>query len=171
VGEPCREVVTWQLTTPPEAKAWLDIDGKALTQVQFAEFLEDNAGAIVSPDQADVVEVARTLQAKKDVQWKSGQRLQDGTVDLVFNETIQAKAGERGDLSVPETLVLRFPLWEGCEPEDFKARLRYRINDGQLVFVVRFLGLDGRKRAILKDLAGAVEHRTELTVFLGTIAG
>lgn len=162
------EQARWSLTTPAESAAWFGIDGKAMSQVAFAEFLEDYAGAIVSPDQADVIQVARELQAKKNVTWKSAQRLQDGAVDLQFSEELEAKTS-KGTVEIPETLGLRLCMFDGVDPREFKARLRYRFDDGKLTFTVRILHLAQIREAVLMEVAGVVETATGLPVYLGTV--
>jgi uncharacterized protein YfdQ (DUF2303 family) len=169
-ASPCAERVTWPLSVPADTRAWLDIDGKALGQVAFAEFLEDNAPAIVSPDQGDVVEVARTLVAKNNVDWKSGVRLQDGNVQLAYVETTEAKAGQKGDLDIPETIVVALELWAGAPPVHVKARLRYRFAEGKLTFIVRFLGMDRLYRAEIEKQIEALAEKLGRPVLLGTIA-
>jgi uncharacterized protein YfdQ (DUF2303 family) len=169
-SSPCAEQVTWPLSVPADTRAWLDIDGKALGQVAFAEFLEDNAPAIVSPDQGDVVEVARTLVAKNNVDWKSGVRLQDGNVQLAYVETTEAKAGQKGDLDIPETIVVALELWAGAPPVHVKARLRYRFAEGKLTFIVRFLGMDRLYRAEIEKQIMALAEKLGRPVLLGTIA-
>lgn len=169
-ANPCAERVTWPLSVPADTRAWLEIDGKGLGQVAFAEFLEDNAGAIVSPDQGDVVEVARTLVAKNNVDWKSGVRLQDGNVQLAYVETTEAKAGQKGDLDIPETIVVALELWAGAPVVNVKARLRYRFADGKLTFVVRFLGMDRLYRAEIEKQIEALAEKLGRPVLLGTIA-
>lgn len=113
-------------------KTWTSADGKAMRQADFAKFIEDNLPDVQQPSGSDILTISRTLEAKKKVDFQSGVRLDNGEVQITFNEEIQGTAG-KGTIEIPETFELGIPVFEGGDHYALTARLRYRINDGQLV--------------------------------------
>lgn len=113
-------------------KTWTSADGKAMRQADFAKFIEDNLPDVQAPSGSDILTISRTLEAKKKVDFESGVRLDNGEVQITFNEEIKGTAG-KGTIEIPETFELGIPVFEGGDHYALTARLRYRINDGQLV--------------------------------------
>lgn len=117
-----------------EWKRWSAANARQFDQKTFALFLEDNAADIVSPPAAEVLDVSRTLSAKLTVNFKKGVRLDNTTEQLTYEETVDAKAGHKGDLSIPTEFMLEIPVFEGRPARPVEARLRYAIRDGTLIF-------------------------------------
>lgn len=90
------------LQTTPEWTRWMEHNNKTKGQTEFAEFLEDNSCDIIQPSGADLLEVALTLQAAKSVNFRQATRLQNGQVQLRYEETLDAKAGTTGQIEIPE---------------------------------------------------------------------
>lgn len=120
------------LTLSPEWLHWRKSNGALVTQVAFAEHIEDGLSAIVSPPAADLMELAQTFQAKRELQFESGQRLSSGDVKFRYHEETKAGAGQKGDLEVPEKFELRLPVYRGGDAFPITARLRYRISQNGL---------------------------------------
>ena len=112
-------------------KTWTANDGKVMSQVDFARFIENNLPDIVSPSGSDMLTISKALQAKKSVDFKSDQRLSNGDIQFTYNETTTATSGA-GSLEVPEEFTLGIPVYEGGDKYQVQARLRYRINEGKL---------------------------------------
>lgn len=119
-------------------KAWLAHDRKILSQQQFAEHLEDRADDVVQPDAATMLEIAQSLIATNGVDFKSASRLSDGQVQFRYEETTTARAGQTGELDIPQTFALEVSPFEGCPPVQLIARFRYRISAAglQLFYVL-----------------------------------
>ena len=122
-------VATYACPLSVEWRAWTSSNGKQMSQEQFAKFIEDNLPDVVSPPAAEMLEIARSLEAKKKVNFASGVRLSNGENELVYEETIQGTAA-KGKLSVPETFAIGIPVFEGGQGYHVDARLRYRIEEG-----------------------------------------
>lgn len=115
-----------------EWTTWMGSNGKARSQVEFARFIEDNLPDVVEPASVDMLEISRTLEAKKKVAFKSGIRLSDGQNEFAYEEQIEGTAS-KGRLKIPETFVIGIPVLEGGPKHRITARLRYRIGpDGNL---------------------------------------
>lgn len=145
---------TLLLTKTPAYAAWRELHRKPITQMQFAEFVEDNLATIAAPPGADLLEIAQTFQANRRVEFRSAQRLVDGTVQLRYHEEIDASAGRDGDLAVPAELTIRTAMFEGEEAQTISVRLRYRIGDGDLRIMLVIAELEDIER---KAFDAAVE--------------
>lgn len=106
---------------------WAGVSGKMLTQVQFAEHVEDCLADIAEPDGATLLELATTFEANTQVTFKQSTRLQNDQRRLTYEETVEARAGNTGQLEVPERLVLALQVFEGEDPIPVTCRLRYKI--------------------------------------------
>lgn len=149
-----------------EWKRWTGIDGQALPQAKFAEFLEENLEDVVVPDGAALLEASTYLQAKKKVEFKSGVRLANGDVQLTYDETTEA--GGRGQVNVPTEIEIGIPVFFGGDRYRVRAFFRWRIADeGKLFFTIAL----HRRQMILHDAVQAaakvVGEATGLAPFFG----
>jgi uncharacterized protein YfdQ (DUF2303 family) len=159
--------VTLTLTLNETFAVWKKIDGQVFVQRDFAEFLEMNTLGIVKPCAADVVQIARTLQAKKTVQFESGVRLQNGDTKLVYVEETKAGAGVKGEMEIPETITLSLPVFQGQEPQEIVLKLFYSIDSGTLKFRVRIFDLAKMLRDGRDAVRGTIENALKLKVLIG----
>lgn len=121
--------VTLDLIETPAWKAWTGHDSKLMGQVEFAEFLQENAADIRTPDAATLLEVALSLQQTVGVTFEQGFRLEDGQRQFVYKEESTATAGRAGDLTVPERFTLSLNPWVGTTaPIEVIAQLRFRTD-------------------------------------------
>ena len=162
-------VVTLRLRKSIPWEAWTKIHNADLSQVRFAEFLEDNSGSIVKPKAAEVVEMARTFSAKTDVAFSSAVRLENGDIQLAFAEKTAAQAGKRGNIEIPTQLELNVCPFEGSNEETVIVRMRYRINDGVLTFKLTIARREELERAVLDSIAAQVRKETNLPVHIGVL--
>jgi uncharacterized protein YfdQ (DUF2303 family) len=123
---------TLSLVQTPACVRWVGAHAKMLSQVDFAQLIEDGLYEIVSPDGATVLEIAQSMQASMGSEFRSANRLTDGQVRFQYTETIDAKAGAAGDLTIPEIITLQFAPFNGSAPITIEARLRYRMQGGKL---------------------------------------
>lgn len=126
-----RHTVNLVLKPSPEWRAWAEVDDEMLSQASFADFLEQHSGELVSPAPAELVSVARHLEAAKSVEFVSGVRAQDGQLTLSYRETIKAKAGQAGELTIPERIELALRPFLAGPAYRVHARFRYRIDAEQ----------------------------------------
>lgn len=152
-----------------EWKTWMGASGKQMDQATFAAFIEDNLPDIATPPAADMLEIARSLEAKKKVNFASGLRLSNGEHQITYEEQIDGTAA-KGRIQVPETFSIGIAVLEGGDRYQVEARLRYRIGDGgKLSMWFDLL----RPHKILEDAAGFVwkwiESELGLTIVHGEI--
>lgn len=160
-----RAVLTLKQT--PDWKHWIESDGRFLDQATFAEHIEDGVDAIRDPDAATMLEVAQTFHAKRGVNFASTKRL-GGEVEFAYEETVQARAGQKGKFEVPELLTLGLVPFEGSDPYEVKARIRFRLSDGNLSIGYRLIRPDKVRRSAFDDVVAKVAGGSGLPVMAGT---
>lgn len=144
--------IVLQLRHTDDWKDWTSGDKKMMSQTEFAEFLEQHAPNIVSPDAATMLELAQTFKAATKVDFESSRRVKSGETQLVYRENTEASAGRRGELAIPDAIRLGVQVYEGGVVYALNARFRYRIVDGALAlgYVLE------RPRDVLRDAFGAI---------------
>jgi uncharacterized protein YfdQ (DUF2303 family) len=171
------------LKPSPEWEKWLGKNAQQIEQGPFAEFIEDNsadivvptegpiAGAIKWPDAATMMAVATTLEAKTDVQFSSGIRLQNGQQRLTYLETVNGSAqGAEGTITIPEKFAIAIQPFVGAPKYQLIARLRYYCSRGKVTFRYEI----ERPYRVIEDAYQAerkkIEEAIGQPVLLGTIA-
>lgn len=128
----CQHRAIYQCPQTPEWKTWLAHNGKAMTQTDFALFIEQNVDDIRTPAGAQMLEIVTTLKAKTKVEFNKAIRLADGNNEFTYNEVIDGKAGAVGQLNIPEEITLGIVPFQGGDAYAVQAKFRYRIDSGQL---------------------------------------
>lgn len=151
---------TLELRQSPEWCEWRAVDGKLFDQVKFAQFIEDHLSSIGAPDGAHLLEICQTLEARTKVDFKSSVLLANGQRQFRFEETLDAKAGQKGDLTIPAELTLVLRPFIGSDPIAVTARFRYELRDGVLSLGVRLADperlLEETFDAVVDELRGEV---------------
>ncbi len=123
---------TYQCPKTKEWNNWQKSNNEKMSQGEFALFIEDNMREIVEPNGAAMLEIASSLKAKNDVDFKSAIRLDNGQVQFNYSETVNGQAGVQGQLSIPEKIkLIMSPFLQGAAYE-IEARFRYRITPNGL---------------------------------------
>jgi hypothetical protein len=120
------------LKTSREWDEWAAVDGKLLDQQEFAQFIEDHISTIAEPDGARLIDICETLTGTTNAQWKSQHLGANGQRRFVWEEQVEAKAGQKGNLDVPTELALVLRPFQGSEAVAIAARFRYRMQEGHL---------------------------------------
>lgn len=162
-----RHRVTFDCIKTVEWNRWRSNDAKWLSQVDFAAFIEDNLAEIVEPSGATMLEIAKTLEAKSAVDFKSGVRLDNGDHQIKFTVETKAAAGQNGDLTIPSEFALGIAPFNGGLAYKVKARLRYRIEDGHLKLRYELIQPHKVIEAVCKDMLAAIHAETDQTPFAG----
>lgn len=155
---------------PPKTKewqTWMAANNKVMAQVAFAQFIEDNLADVADPPGATLLEMARTLEAKKNVKFSSGIRLDNGQQQISYEEEIRGTAN-KGSLEIPETFTLGLaPFYEGSKYK-LVARLRWRINDGHAEFWYRLNQPEKVIESAFNDTIDSIQKGTRGKLIRGT---
>lgn len=126
----CSHIATFDAQFTPQYSAWRNINKKGQTQVAAGLFLEERAKDVVKPDPASIMDMVMQFDALKKVTFRQSTRLHDGQRQFTYSEENEA----RGNVTLPESIQIRVPIFEGQEPDTVTIRVRYRIEDGSLRF-------------------------------------
>lgn len=160
--------LTLKLQFSVEWRRWQTMSGVFYSQQDFATMLDDAVGDIAEPDMATVLEVASSLEAAKQVQFESAFRTDNGQRGFKYIETITARAGQKGQLDIPEKFILRVRVFEGQEPILIPARFRYRLNGDNLKLGIVIDRMPEVVEAALADVNAAITESIQKgTVFTG----
>lgn len=158
--------VTASLTRTHEWKTWREADNKLVPQVEFAEFLRDQRQVIVDPTGSDLLAIVQDFQASSSGRFKSRVNPHNGEVDFTYTETVDGR-GRDASVTMPEKLVLALIPFDGLEPVQVDALLRWRIRDGQLVVGVQLQQVWQIERAAFDQAVQDLETATAITPYLG----
>lgn len=159
----CRHWIRYVPLKSIEWDRWTSADGKLVSQIDLAQFLEENLVDIVTPPGAEVLEVARELQAKRKVDFVSGQSLQDGGVRIEYvDETTEAKT--KGGLDVPEFFKIGIPVYFDGPKYEVQVFLRWRIIDQKLKFMLQMHRRQLIEQDAFQDIVAKVASLTDKNV-------
>lgn len=156
-----------QLEQTDEWNFWIGKDGSLMPQGTFAQHFEDGIKELVDPAASVMLELAQSFQAAQNASFKQATRLRDGTVQVQWNETVDATAGKSGEIPIPDTFTLAIAPFLGEEPAALTARLRYRLNGGQLQLGYKLERPDDVVRDTLSKIADRLTEKFT-HVFIGT---
>jgi uncharacterized protein YfdQ (DUF2303 family) len=157
-----RETTAW--------KQWLHQDNQLMGQEEFAEFLEDHVPELLEPSGAEMLEIAQSFQAASKVDFQSASRLSSGQRQFQYVETTTTKAGQKGQLTVPETFVIGLVPFEGSEGYKLTARLRYRIGERGLRLGYKLDRPDEVRKTAFADVVKTIGEQIDQAVMNGTPA-
>jgi uncharacterized protein YfdQ (DUF2303 family) len=157
------------LQTPEWAKLQ-SVNEEQMSQLAFAELIEDLAHVVFEPDAADLFEIAQTFHAHKDASFSQIQRLRDGTISVGYHEDLTASAGnESGKIEIPNIIVFKVAPFEGEEPTSLQALLRYRLNGPKLTLGIKLVQPEEVIRLVLEQMQEKLGNEFgEDRVFLGS---
>lgn len=110
---------------------WEGRNGARMNQTDFAWFIEQNLVDITSPSSAEMLEISRTLVAKKSAKFASSVQLSNGSNQFSYEEEIRGTT-KSGNVEIPETFKIGIPVFLNGQAYEIEVRLRYRIKDGAL---------------------------------------
>jgi uncharacterized protein YfdQ (DUF2303 family) len=152
-----------ELVRSPEWIEWTSHNGKPFTQVEFADFIEDQAHIVEEPEPARLIEVALNLRENKDVRFESKINVANGAYSLVFTESINDPT--KGTFKVPTEFTICLRPFRGAQPVQMLVRLRYRVSsEGKASFFYKLDRADRVLESALEDIWKGVEEGTGLPV-------
>lgn len=134
-----QHTATLTLTVSPEWTEWTKIHDQMLDQETFADFIDSHMSQIAEPDGAKLLEVCQTLTGATNVSWKSQAILANGQRQFRWEENVDAKAGQKGDLIIPSNLILALRVFRGSAPVAVPARFRYQLRNGNLSIGIKLI--------------------------------
>lgn len=151
-----------------EFTAWRAADGGWMTQEQFCEFVEVRRRDFQKPGPADMLEIARGIEAKQHGEFKSGMRLSNGDRELTWVSATTATAGRGNEkFEIPEEITIAVEVFEGGggARTTIGAYLRYRIINGAIGFKVELQNVEEIVREALGQTRAHIATETGLPIF------
>jgi len=137
-----------------EWKAWNGKNRGVMSQVEFAEWIEAHADDITTveglPTSQEMLNMATNFVAKQDNVLKSAVRLQSGGVNLVYVQ--DADTGTTESMKIFEKFGIGIPVFHGGAAWQITCRLKYRIQQGKVVFFFDMIRPDTVHKAASLEL-------------------
>lgn len=159
---------TYNMQHSLEWQTWTQKSGQKMTQKDFCEFVEDNTKDFA--DRTDMLELVRTLQVNSNVAFSSWEKDDNGNVALHFNKMVQAQAGPKGEVELPQRFTISIPCFVGGVLLPIEAKLRFEISeqDKKLKLWYELQKIQQMLTEHTKQVVGTVAKATEIQPFYGT---
>ena len=118
--------------------AWMKAATSPMNQLAFANFLEERLGEIAEPAGADLLDAAEHFRAHTIISFRSQNKLSNGQRQVEYIEQVEGGAESQGKVNLPERLTVVLQPFRDSAPFQVEARLRWRIQDRQVVFSILF---------------------------------
>lgn len=171
-----RALFTTQATE--EWKVWQAANRKAMTQVEFATWLEDNLSLFVTPKEqpevpsgAPLLELIRTLHGHQNARFNTNLRLNTGAFSVAYEEDVEVNgtiATKPGSIALPPIVVAGFSIFEGSSPYEVPARLKTRIESRRLMIHFETIALHKIVRESIDAIVAQVAEQTKIVPLIGT---
>jgi hypothetical protein len=147
LADNCDHRVDYAFPVTEEFTAWIDGDGKPMTQFEFGAFVEEHISDLSVPLDSEreeyeplfktkfaipteMVMLARGLKVNVEERVVNAHLMQSGEAEIHFST--EHKNGDGEPLVVPGLFMLRLPLFVDGSLVGIPARLRYRVKNGVL---------------------------------------
>jgi len=144
-------------------KEWLKLT-EAVSQLSFAEFIEDHLDDVVDPKGDDLLALATDLEASSTGSFKGKVNLANGSTQLAFSHDTETT------VEVPKEIALGIPLFEHHAGYRLRARLRWRHAQGTLSFRLLFPTLQDALEQEFERIVQEMEAGTGLPFYRGRLA-
>lgn len=146
---------------------WSGGSGLWKSQVDMAEFLQDNAPDVVSPTGAEMLELCSTFKQVASVEFGSGYNIQNGAVQLSYVENVGGASGAKGNLHIPAGFSISIPVLDRGASVVIACRFRYRISDKKLLLRYDIPQVHKILDVVMTGAVAELEDLTKLQAFLG----
>lgn len=178
----CQHRIGYEFPLTEEFKTWRAGAGTAMSQLEFAQFLEDHAAelAVATAEERkefeglfrdtfatphELVGLSRDLEIHVGARVKRQERLKSGERIVQFDEAHVGSDGE--PVRIPGLFMVSVPPFIDGNPIRVPARLRYRVRNGDLSWSYDLYRLDAHVQAAVRAEAMAVADATGLPVYEG----
>jgi uncharacterized protein YfdQ (DUF2303 family) len=152
----CEHKVRYDPTLSDALCAWKRKHDQLLKQLEFAEHIEERLEDILDPSHSRVLEAAQNMQAKRNVDFESGQSLA-GSDDVTFHYKEETEV--KGEMTLPKTMTIGIPIFRGGPRYKLDLRVRWQIKSrSELRIGYKILRLEDAKRTAAEDLLDNVRE-------------
>lgn len=158
--------VVYEPALSEDWKAWKAIDKKHMSQMELAQFLEDNLQSCVEPAGADLLEMINTLAVDETITFRSAQRLQSGAVRFSYDNDSKARSGE---VEMPSVLKVELPVFRGSKTFTVAFRLKYRLVNGSFKLWLEMVRAAELLAFAAEAELGEIAKQTQWTIIRGKL--
>lgn len=167
-----------------EWAAWSGVAEEAMSQADFAEFLEDHIVDVSAPEEAgenvrliaqalgsELASPAQLMALARGLTVNVGRRvtnahvLSSGESQIAFQEDHTDETGH--PLRVPSVFQIAIPVFEDGGPWQLPIRLRYRVQGGTITWRIQPHRMDETLRGVMKIACDQAAQQTELPLYWG----
>ena len=176
--------------------AWTEVDGEPMNQAEFAAFLEEHILDLLAPEVSidgegnelarapdtvsrflalaggtvatpgEVVALSRGLDVTVEGKVTNRVNMQSGERNLVFEEVHGNGNGEK--IRVPQLFLLGIPVFDrGSAIYRVPVRLRYRIDQGKVIWYPTLFGAEEIFDRAVRDAAAELQEKAAVPVLFG----
>lgn len=174
--------ISYAFPLSEEWKLWLEKDGKAMTQADFAAFIENRIAELTSPlvperkefsatfmtdvaEPAVIIQLSRGLAVAVNAKVSQAVMLQSGEGEIIFEEVHRDGKGQK--LSVPGVFMLSLPVFFRGPNVRMPVRLRYRVRDGAVTWFYQIWRPDVYTTEAILAGRDKVAAETKLPIYEG----
>lgn len=168
-AQPVQHVATLKLQRSPEWNRWMGINDRAMEQIDFANFIEENIDDIVAPAGADLLEMVENFSENRTVAFQSKVKRSNGSVVMSFRDEEDPKAGE-GRVKIPEVMTLSLAIYDGEAKQRVDAFVRHKVDNGKLRLTVKLMKTQEHSQAAFQKICLDVSASTSIVVGHGSYA-
>ena len=148
-----------------EWKTWMAANGKPMSQVAFAQFLEDNAPDVTNPTGADLMEIAENIQVSRSGSFKSKINRSSTSIHFGYSEENNATVNS---VEIPKEFDVQLRPYIGCSHHKLTAKLRFKVEDGSLMLWFDLIRAEVLRREAFDAIIKRIADETKTAVLLGT---
>lgn len=181
----CDHTALYRFPISKEFQKWISMNGEAMSQADFAHFIEDRLHDMTIPEDGDsemvhgldfrfadpiqMLELARGLDVRNNESVKQKYATSSGETEIQY--TAEHADAEGQPLRVPNFFILNIPVFEMGEDYRIAVRLRYRVNSGSVKFWFDLYRVEQVFDAAFDLVCEQVKDGTKLPVFIGSNDG
>ena len=149
---------------------WVGSNKKIFSQIDFAEFIENNLQDIATsngmPTGQQLLEMSISFEANQDMRFKSAIRLQNGGVDLNFTQDDNDQTLKK--MKMFERISIGIPVFWNSSAYRIDARVRYRVKDAKLTFWYELIRFDKVFEDAIKTMIIEIKEKTGVHLYIGS---
>ena len=170
----CSHTAMFKTIQTPEWTVWLAANRKRMSQVESANWIEDNLHLFVSPEGSgapsgsDLLELVKSLHGHQNASFTGSLRLNTGAYSVAYTEEVDVRGMiKESSMVLPPIIIGGFKLFHGMPGYRIEARLKTSIKDRKLELYFETKAVSQMVRECLNAAVERVGELTKLTVLFG----
>ena len=123
--------ISLEMQTTLEHDRWTKNNRARMTQLQLADFLEENLENITEPPAAEMIEMISNLKVKRNAVYHAVIETETGEQSLSFSETIKGET-QNGSFDFKSKFKIAITPFRGSKPYEITCNLRFSVDDQSL---------------------------------------